>query len=88
MLIFIPRNYTLFMQSLCRVFHDLKQKQMSIIGKLRKELYDCTFPKNESSFITINKYLPYMKDTLSDFMVHSVALVNSSHYDVNDDRSS
>ena len=28
--------------------------------------------------------IDYMKDNLTDFMVHSIALCNSSHYDVND----
>ena len=36
-------------------------------------------------FVTKNKSLPYMKGTLSDFMVHSIGLANSSHYDVFDD---
>ena len=39
-----------------------------------------------NKFFTAQPSLSYMSDSLSDFMVHSTALANSSQYDVYDDR--
>ena len=86
----LGRMYSLGRRGKCDEYASSKknmdvQKQMSVIGQMRKQWYNSVFPKSDSHFITKNKSLPYMTNTLSDFMVHSVALVNSSHYDVNDD---
>ena len=57
---------------------------MKQIGVLRKPWFKTQFPLDfESNFGTPNE-TEYFNDSLSDFMVHSVALCNSSHYDVND----
>ena len=61
------------------------QKMMNEIGTIRKQWFMECFPKYyEKEFINKTE-LPYMLDSLSDTMVHSISLGNSSHYDINDD---
>ena len=55
---------------------------MSEIGKEREEWFKSEFKlEYHSQFSNKENLLPYMKESLTDFMVHSIGLVNSSHYD-------
>ena len=60
------------------------QMLMLNIGTLRKKWFRNEFPIDYENFFSTCNKIEYMKDSLSDFMVHSVALSNSSHYDIND----
>ena len=61
------------------------QELMSNIGKERQQWFKSKFEEEFKSQFSTECSLPYMNDALSDFMVHSIALVNSSHYDYNDE---
>ena len=55
---------------------------MSDVGKEREEWFKSEFEtKYQEQFTKKENILPYMSESLTDFMVHSIALVNSSHYD-------
>ena len=54
------------------------------IGKQRKKWLTDIFDSTYLSEFNEEHELEYMSDGLSDFMVHSISLANSSHYDVND----
>ena len=60
------------------------QQMVSNIAKKRKEWVQLEF-KNEFEIDYDGKIdLPYLNESISDFMVHSISLANSSHYDIND----
>ena len=60
------------------------QHMMSKISYLRKSWVKVHLPHEFKLLNSSKRKLKYMSDSLSDFMVHSVALANSSHYDVSD----
>ena len=60
------------------------RKLMSKIGNIRKEWVKKELPNEYHVLNDSSRKLDYMSDSLSDFMVHSVALANASHYDVSD----
>ena len=61
------------------------QKLMYKIGKQRKEWFMSSFPDIYNKNFKTENIVPYMHDSLSDTMIHSIGLGNSSHYDINDD---
>ena len=60
------------------------QKMISNIGKERKHWFMSTFPDIYQCQFDKDIDVPYMSDSLSDMMVHSISLANASHYDCND----
>ena len=57
---------------------------MASIGKCRKTWFKKRFPEEYKYQFDDEPNLDYCRESLSDFMVHSISLGNSSHYDVND----
>ena len=60
------------------------QKLIYSIGSRRKLWFKNMFPIDYDNYFSKHINLSYMKSGLSNFMVHSIELANSSHYDVND----
>ena len=60
-------------------------KMIKNIVTIRKIWFVKTFPDDYKIWFDHPKSLEYMEEGLSDTMVHSVELCNSSHYDVFDD---
>ena len=65
--------------------HEIRNL-MSVVGKEREQWFKSKFETEyEEQFSIKENVLPYMSESLTDFMVHSIALVNSSHYDYSDE---
>ena len=65
--------------------HEI-QNLMSDVGMEREEWFKSEFETEyQEQFTKKENILPYMSESLTDFMVHSIALVNSSHYDYSDE---
>ena len=62
---------------------DIKNT-MKIIGSSRNEWFQTNHKEDYDNNFNKDIKLEYMKESLSDFMVHSTSLCNSSHYDCND----
>ena len=60
------------------------QKMIFKIGKMRKKWVQKELPNEYENHFKDNIDLSYMSESISDFMVHSEALANASHYDIND----
>ena len=60
------------------------QNMVHSIAKKRKKWMHCEFNDDFNTIVDGKIDLPYLKDSISDFMVHSISLANSSHYDIND----
>ena len=58
---------------------------MRQIGLERKQWFEKEYPDEYNKHFSTPNTLQYLRNTLSDFMVHSVELCNSAHYDVNDE---
>ena len=71
--------------SKCKKIKDIRE-MMTDIGSIRKRWFKDVMPSEFEEYFKTENKLEYMRDSLSDFMVHSFELGNSSHYDV-DDRS-
>ena len=63
---------------------DIKNT-MKIIGSSRNEWFQTNHKEDYDNNFNKDIKLEYMKEALSDFMVHSISLCNSSHYDCNDE---
>ena len=60
------------------------QEMVFNIAKERKEWMELEFKEDFKSLLNDKIDLSYLNDSISDFMIHSVSLANSSHYDIND----
>ena len=60
------------------------QNMIFNISKKRKEWVQKEFKEDYDSNFQGEIKLPYLSESVSDFMVHSVSLANASHYDNKD----
>ena len=58
--------------------------QIEVVGSERKVWFKSIFNKDYEDHFSFENKLPYTQNSLSDMMVHSIALCNASHYDVDD----
>ena len=68
---------------ICKENSDI-QTMMYEIGNERKQWFISCFPSLYTKYFDKDISLPYMSNSLSDMMVHSISLGNASHYDVYD----
>ena len=69
--------------AICTQNADVRQL-VADVGRCRKQWFKKKFPEEFEFMFDDAPNLSYCRDSLSDFMVHSIGLGNASHYDTND----